>query len=90
MGFVKDKSWSVRLVNGYVTNNQIRSDHCRGCENITKLVAGNNGNNDLVLYGCGGHKCRHTLIRMKFGAENTESLIAISPQVETLQVSANA
>jgi hypothetical protein len=65
---VKEKSWSVRLVDGYVQNNQITSEQCKGCDCVTKLVVGNNGDNNLVLYGCDGHKCKHTLIRMNFGS----------------------
>ena len=90
LGFVKEKSWSVRLVNGYVANNQIRSENCKGCESITKLVVGNNGNNDLVLYGCGGHKCKHTLIRMKFGSRNSQSMLAIASPAEIPQILVNA
>jgi hypothetical protein len=65
---VKEKSWSVRLVDGYVQNCQITSEQCKGCDCVTKLVVANNHDHNLVLYGCDGHKCKHTLIRMKFGS----------------------
>jgi hypothetical protein len=65
-GFFRDKSWTVRLVNGYVLDNRVRSEHCRDCDSIAKLVVSNNSNPDLLLYGCNGHKCKHNLIRIKF------------------------
>ena len=71
MSFVKVKSWSVKVVDGYILNDQVRSAQCRGCDSATKLVVGNNDDPNLILYGCGGHKCKHTLIRMNFGSENS-------------------
>ena len=62
------KSWSVNLVEGYVLNNLVRSDHCKGCESTTHLIVNNNGNPDIQLYGCNAQKCKHVLIRMKFPA----------------------
>jgi hypothetical protein len=76
MSLVKEKSWSVRLVKGYVLNSQVRADRCRGCESTTKPVLGNNGDPDLFLYGCSGHKCKHILIRTKVSyADRTEVAI---------------
>ncbi len=81
----KEKSWSVRLVHGYVQNNQVRSDRCRGCESSTKLIVANNGEPDSQLYGCYGHKCKHILIRIKFSEpvhepdEYLQNLIDIKP-----------
>ena len=66
MSFPKEKSWSVKLVDGYVLNSQIRANRCKGCDYTSKLLVSNNGNPDLLLYGCNTHKCRHILIRMKF------------------------
>ena len=71
MSFYKVKSWSVKVVDGYILNNQVRSAQCKGCDSATKLVVGNNDDPNLILYGCGGHKCKHTLIRMDFGAANS-------------------
>jgi len=64
--FVREKSWSVKLLRGYVLKNQVRSDRCVNCNSVPKLVAGNNGKKDLLLYGCGGQKCRHIMIRVNF------------------------
>ena len=61
----QEKSWSVKLVNGYVLNGQVKGEKCRDCESTPKLVAGNNSDPDLLLYGCYGHRCRHFLIRTK-------------------------
>ncbi len=79
LGFVKEKSWSVRLVDGYVLNGQVRADQCAGCEATTKLVAGNNGDPDLVLFGCNGHKCKHTLIRVDLSQEPIHAISLIKP-----------
>ncbi len=70
MSFYKVKSWSVKVVDGYILNDQVRSAQCKGCDSATKLVVGNNDDPNLILYGCGGHKCKHTLIRMDFGSAN--------------------
>jgi hypothetical protein len=85
LGFVKEKSWSVRLTGGYVLNGQVRANHCVGCEATTKLIAGNNSDPDLVLYGCNGHKCRHKLIRVNLNPENTPNFSIIKP-IENLQI----
>jgi hypothetical protein len=65
LSLVKEKSWSVKLVNGYILNSQVKADHCKGCESTARLVAGNNDNPDLLLYGCYGHRCKHVLIRVR-------------------------
>ncbi len=72
LSFVKDKSWSVRLVDGYILGNQVRGKNCGNCESISKLVANNFGNPNMVLYGCNGHKCKHKLIRLNFYSGNLE------------------
>jgi hypothetical protein len=66
MSLFKEKSWSVKLVNGYVLDSQVKAERCRGCESTAKPVTGNNSDKDMMLYGCNGHKCRHMLIRMNF------------------------
>jgi hypothetical protein len=68
-------------------NSKIESDQCKGCECVAKPVAFNNSDPDLVLYGCEGHKCRHTLIRMKFIPQLDEPQIPITA-MDDLQVSA--
>lgn len=64
--FVKDKSWSVRLIDGYILGNHVKGKSCGTCESVSKLVANNFANPNMVLYGCDGHKCKHTLIRVNF------------------------
>ncbi len=66
MSWAKHKSWSVILVDGHILNGEVRADHCRNCDSKTKIISGNNGDPDLFLYGCSGHKCKNVLIRMKF------------------------
>ena len=80
----KEKSWSVKLVEGYVLNNLVRSNHCKGCDSTARLVVNNNGNPDLLLYGCNGHKCKHILIRMKF-PEVDQAVFAQSQNPVTLR-----
>ncbi len=86
LSLFKEKSWSVKLVNGYASNSQVRADRCKGCESTTKFVVGNNNDEDLVLYGCNGHKCKHILIRMNF-SELSSAMETLGPSVETLQIS---
>jgi hypothetical protein len=69
---IKEKSWSVRLVDGYILDNQVRGKNCGNCESVSKIVANNFSNPNLVLYGCNGHKCKHKLIRLKFYSGNLE------------------
>lgn len=66
----KEKSWSVRLVDGYILGNQVKGTHCDNCEGMSKLVANNFSNPNMVLFGCNGHKCKHRLIRLYFCSEN--------------------
>ncbi len=63
--FFKEKSWSVRLANGFVLNGDVRSNRCSDCNNSPILLLGNCSDPDLLLYGCTGHKCKHTLIRVR-------------------------
>ncbi|MCW4009686.1 MAG: hypothetical protein NWF05_03580 [Candidatus Bathyarchaeota archaeon] len=79
MNVVKEKSWSVRLVDGYILNSQVRAERCKGCESTTKLIAGNNSDPDLILYGCNGHKCKHILIRTK--VSKAEQKTATPPEI---------
>ena len=65
LALTKEKSWSVKLANGFVVHDQVRSDFCKSCDSIPQLLLGNNGDKDLLLYGCAGHKCKHIMIRMK-------------------------
>jgi hypothetical protein len=90
LSLIKEKSWSVKLVSGYVLNSQVKTDRCKGCNSIPKMVVGYNGDPDLFLYGCNGHKCKHTLIRLKFASERSPSLQTMTPTMVDIQVSSNA
>ena len=83
LGFFREKSWSVRLINGYVLDSKVRADQCRDCDSNTKLVVGNNSNPDLLLYGCNGHKCKHILIRLKVPEEDETPLTLPSLNVRS-------
>jgi len=64
---VKEKSWSVRLTFGYVLNGQVRSEYCGNCDSKAKLIAGNNDDSNLILYGCDSRRCKHVLMRVDLG-----------------------
>lgn len=72
LSIFKEKSWSVRLVDGYVLGDQVRGMQCDSCDGISKLVANNYGNPNMVLFGCNGRKCKHRLIRLCFYSEDIE------------------
>jgi hypothetical protein len=74
LGFTpKEKSWSVRLIGGYLLNGMVRADLCKGCDASTSIVARNNGNPNLLLFGCNGNKCKHRLIRISFPSDSYEN-----------------
>jgi hypothetical protein len=62
----KEKSWSVKIVDGYLSENQVRAEHCLGCEGSCDIIARHRGNPNLVLFGCERSKCQHKLIRLHF------------------------
>jgi len=70
LSLLKEKSWSIRLIDGYISGNQVRSKSCGNCESVSRLVANNYGDPNMVLYGCTGHKCKNKLIRLKFYSGN--------------------
>jgi hypothetical protein len=74
---VKEKSWSVRLASGYVLNGQVRSEYCGNCESKAKLIAGNNYDSNLILYGCDSKRCRHVLMRVDLGLADPETFSVI-------------
>src|SRR5512147_1607967 len=81
LGLVKEKSWSVRLAGGYLLNGVVRADLCKDCEASTTIVARNNSNPNLLLFGCNGTKCKHRLIRFNFTQEeDSESIEADKPE----------
>jgi|AGTN01.1.fsa_nt_gi hypothetical protein len=63
---LKEKSWSVLLIRGYVTNDQVRAERCENCKSMTEVLTANHGNPNLLLYGCKDSKCRHRMLRLDF------------------------
>jgi hypothetical protein len=63
---LKEKSWSVLLIRGYVTNNQVRAERCENCKSTTEVLTLNQGNPNLMLYGCKDSKCKHRMLRLDF------------------------
>jgi hypothetical protein len=68
-GLLREKSWSVKLIEGNISQNKVRGNHCEGCLNNCDLMVNNYTNPNLVLFGCRARKCQHKLIRLSFGAE---------------------
>jgi hypothetical protein len=73
----KEKSWSVLLVKGYVTNNQVRAERCENCKSTTEVLAANHGNPNLLLYGCKDIKCKHRMLKLNFD-DNVSKKIPIN------------
>jgi hypothetical protein len=67
-GLFREKSWSVKLVEGFISENQVRAELCTGCEGTCDLIVRHRGNPNLVLFGCERSKCQHRLIRLQFRA----------------------
>jgi len=65
---IKEKSWSVRLIEGYVLNDQVRAQRCENCRSTTEILVANYGNPNLLLYGCKESKCKHRMLRLDFEA----------------------
>jgi hypothetical protein len=61
---IKEKSWSVRIVEGELQDGKIRTKHCSQCKRSCDLVAIGRGNANSILYGCTVSKCRHVLIHV--------------------------
>jgi len=66
---IREKSWSVFLVKGYIANDQVRAKRCENCKCTTEVLAANFGNPNLLLYGCKDSKCKHRLVRLDLDAE---------------------
>lgn len=66
---LKEKSWSVKLVQGHISKDRVRASHCDTCQAACSLMVRNCSNPNLVLFGCSLSKCQHKLIRFDFGAE---------------------
>jgi hypothetical protein len=67
----KEKSWSLKIVDGHISNNKVRAEQCVDCKSSCELVTYSCGDPNMVLYGCKGHKCKHTVIRLRFSPEST-------------------
>jgi hypothetical protein len=64
--YIKEKSWSSRVVEGFFHNGQVRAKQCEECVSSCNLVSFGCGDPNSLLYGCSGQKCKHILIRVKF------------------------
>lgn len=71
----KEKSWSVLLIKGYVSNDKVRAEHCENCKSTTEVLTTNYNNPNLLLNGCKDNKCKHRLLRLDFDAEVSKKLL---------------
>jgi len=62
---IKEKSWSVRIVEGELLDGKVRAKQCSQCKHSSDLVVIGHGNSNSILYGCTGNKCRHVLIHVE-------------------------
>ncbi|MGE5554752.1 MAG: hypothetical protein ACM3UY_00605 [Methanocella sp.] len=82
---IKEKSWSVRLVKGYVLNDQVRALRCENCKSTTEILTTNHNNPNILLYGCKDSKCKHRMLRLDFNTSSsllTEPLKSSEPKPE--------
>ena len=80
--FVKKNSGSVILVEGFLLNNRVRTEHCKDCVSSAKVIVGNLSNPNLVLFGCNSQKCRQNLIRLEIVEENeNQNMIVPSNEI---------
>jgi hypothetical protein len=63
---VKEKSWSVLLIKGFVLNDQVKAEHCENCKSKSEVLTTNFNNPNLFLYGCKDSKCKHRFLRLDF------------------------
>jgi hypothetical protein len=75
---IKEKSWSVLLLDGYVLKDEVRADRCLNCKSTAEVLALNPSNPNLLLYGCKDTKCKHRLLRI-----DVKNEIARQTQVKT-------
>ena len=61
----KEKSWSVKVIDGYSSDDigSIKTSRCGDCMSKPVLIAVNPSNPRLVLLGCQDCKCLHKVIR---------------------------
>ena len=60
------KTWSVRLIKGYVLNDQVKATQCANCKSTAYALAVNFSNPNLFLFACRDAKCRHRMLRFDF------------------------
>ena len=75
LSLFKEKSWSVKLVEGYITNNRVRTHQCENCASTSHVVVINRADPNLALFGCGNRKCKHILMRMRISLDMDESAV---------------
>ncbi len=66
---LKEKSWSVLLIKGFVCNDQVRAARCENCKSTTEVLTANHHNPNLLLCGCKESKCKHRMLRLDFDSE---------------------
>ncbi len=72
---LREKSWSVLLVKGYVMNDQVRAPRCENCKSTTEALTANHNNPNLLLYGCKDTKCKHRLVRLDFDSGVSKNIV---------------
>ena len=72
---IKEKSWSVLLVKGYILNDQVRAERCENCKSTSEVLTTNYNNPNLLLYGCKDSKCKHRLLRLDFDEKIPQKLL---------------
>jgi hypothetical protein len=77
----KEKSWSVLLLQGHVTNAQVRAERCENCKSTTEVLTANYNNPNLLLYGCKDTKCKHRFLRL-----NLENEISQKIPIQEIQI----
>jgi len=66
---VKEKPWSIRIVQGQLVNGKVKIEQCAECKHSCELITFGCGNANSILYGCTGNKCKHVLIHVKFSSD---------------------
>jgi hypothetical protein len=63
---IKSKSMSVFLVKGTILNNRVKSNRCENCNAVSKVLAVNFANPNVLLYGCMDKKCKQKILKLNF------------------------
>jgi hypothetical protein len=67
--YIKEKSWSSRVIEGYIFQGKVRAQQCAECKSSCELVTLGVGDSNSILCGCAKDKCKHILIHMKFPSD---------------------